>query len=319
MRPFGYCFSRDVMGRIFDGDTAMSLWADHPEIHSSLCVCVFDDWVAFSGDWVQVRWHVCVILPRHYLEQQEAHRYVPHTWEKVTEKNGEQRQIASPSHYRSLLPLYVSQPATLEGSCELWALIQAENFDCRINLAREFVPLINTILCFTSSGGIENNRRRLFVALFVSLFCGYLMLRADYLENRGVLIFKVIVFLFLNLSEETFNLFWACRLEDNEKYCYCTPSRSWGSSVNSTLLRPSPLFFIYIHQYLRHRKIVMLIKDAVFTKQNNTYIIHMTVFKVFLQWSCSEDQIRTHYGCIDFLFTSLFCFCMDSHLFNQLL
>lgn len=56
----------------------------------------------FAEDRVQVWLRVAAILPGHYLEQQETHRYIAHTCEKVTEKNGEQRQIASLSHYCSV-------------------------------------------------------------------------------------------------------------------------------------------------------------------------------------------------------------------------
>lgn len=63
-----------------------------------------------------------VILLWHYLEQEKAQRDIAHTQEKVTEKNGKQQQIASPAHYWSFLPQYVTQFGMLEGQCELLAL-----------------------------------------------------------------------------------------------------------------------------------------------------------------------------------------------------
>lgn len=90
-----------------------------------------------------------VIVPWYYLEQQETHRYIAHTWEKVTEKNGEQWQIASPSHYWSLLPQCVCHtggPTWTMGSDtgrEFWL--------CYINLRWVFSTCQQSF-CFRSSG-----------------------------------------------------------------------------------------------------------------------------------------------------------------------
>lgn len=129
-------------GRVFVGGP--------PLIHSSIWVPACDGWVAFCEDREQVRcWSV--ILPWHYLEQQEAHKCIAHTWEKVTEKNGEQQQIASQSHYWShnnMLPSLPHWSMWTEGSGDL----EGELWRCDINLVWVFFTFYNEFFVLPSQG-----------------------------------------------------------------------------------------------------------------------------------------------------------------------
>lgn len=55
------------------------------------------------------------IVPWHYLEQRETQRYVVHTWEKVTQRDGELGQIAFPSRFCFWSQPYVIQSASVRG------------------------------------------------------------------------------------------------------------------------------------------------------------------------------------------------------------
>lgn len=147
------------------------------------------------------------ILPWYYLEQQEAHICIAHTWEKVTEKNGEQRQIASPSHYWSWLPQYVAQSATLQGRRGKWASDSGQElWRCYINL----VFVCATLPLSTNSSFLppQGNHGRVILLLILQILnikvqlssrnCGFVMLKATC----------------MNLSKETLKLFCVLQISN---------------------------------------------------------------------------------------------------------